>query len=214
MKLKSVIIPLIMLMLCVLLLSQWTYGFKAFTVFSHTLEKAQPKTKEFQSIQLLNQDSIPVDLYAIDKYKLINFVYLNCPFVCHKVNNQLEEVYHLMDSAGILSKIGLITISFDLENDNVERIKNYRAHFDNIPGWDFAIPIHTNQKDFNKFLKNLGVWINKSSANGIINHSTNLYLISPENKIIELFDPNRENNQTILTKIQQCLDDQKITSLY
>lgn len=214
MKLKSVIIPLLMLVLCILLLSKWTYGFKAFTIFSYTLEKAQPKTKKIPRIQLLNQDRIPLDLYTIDKYKLVNFIYLNCPFVCHKVNNQLEEIYHLMDSSGILSQIGVITISFDLQNDNVERIRNYRAHFDDISGWDFAIPTQTNKKDFNGFLNDIGVWINKSSENGIINHSTNLYLISPENKIIELFDPNRESNQTILTKIQRCLDNQKITSLY
>ncbi len=213
MKLKLVITPLLTLVLCILILSKWTYGFKAFTVFSYALEKSQPRTKELPKIQLHNQDSIPVDIHTINKYKLINFVYLDCPFVCHKVNNQLEAIYHLMDSVNMLPEIELITISFDIENDNIRKIKNYRSHFEDIEGWDFAIPTNTNQKDFNIFLNEIGVWINKSSINGIINHSSNLYLISPKNKIMELFDPNRENYQAIFIKIQQCLSNQKTTFL-
>lgn len=214
MKLKTVIIPLITLGICIAIISKWTHGFKAFTIFSYSLEEASPLNKEFPEIQLINHDSVLVNLNEDPKYKLANFVYLNCPFVCHKINNQLEKVYHSIDTLLVPSQIEFVTISFDLDNDDVERIRNYRNHFKNIPGWEFAIPYGVDEQEFDVFLKNIGVWIYKESKNRIINHSTYIYLISPDNKIVKIFDPEREDNNSIVTEINEWINTgQNIASL-
>lgn len=214
MKIKSLLIPLFSLIVCLSILFVWTAGFSSFTVFSYTLKKANPIGKPFPDIQLINQDSLVYNIKNKDKFKLVNFVYLNCPFVCHKVNNQLEEIYYMLDSMEVPSKIEFTTISFDPKHDNIQKIRNYRNHFgDKISGWDFTLPHHIGEDEFQKFLQEIGVWIHKESANGIINHSTNLYLVSPDNKIVHVFDPNRESNSFIAKGIQQCLHENQLVSL-
>lgn len=213
-KLRQILIPILTLAVCVSFIGWWTYDFKAFTVFSSTLEEASPISKQFPNIQLINQDGEIFHVGDENKYKLINFVYLNCPSVCHKVNNQLEDIYHLIDSTIIPSQLKFITISFDIQNDDVEKIRLYRNHFgENINGWTFAIPYQTNQTEFDTFLKNIGVWIYKNPKTGIINHSTDLYLLSPNNEVIRIFNPNRNDNQFIIQQIQECVETKQIASL-
>ncbi len=205
-RLKQIFIPVLFLSLCIGIIGWWTLGFKAFTIFSYTLKDAAPLNSNFQDIGLINQDGEVFHLGDKHTYKLVNFVYLNCPSVCHKVNNQLEEIYHLVDTSLIPERINFITISFDLKHDDVEKIKLYRNHFgDNIEGWTFALPYQTNEDQFDAFLKRTGVWIYKDSKTGIINHSTDLYLLSPTNEIIDIFDPNRSDNQAIKQQIQEWI---------
>lgn len=213
-RLRQIFIPIFTFAICIGSIGWWTYGFKAFTVFSYTLKEASPLNQIFPDIQLINHNGEEFHIKDKNKYKLVNFVYLNCPSVCHKVNNKLENIYHLMDSTIVPSQIEFITISFDLKNDDIEKIKLYRNHFGNdIEGWIFALPYQTNQKDFDTFLKNIGVWIYKNPRTGIINHSTSLYLLSPNNEVVKIFDPNRSDNQDITQEIQQCVKAKEIVSL-
>lgn len=91
---NKVYIPILTFILCVFIIFKWTAGFSAFTVFSDTLYKAGSLPRTFPDINLLDQDSLQFHISEKKKYKLVNYVYLNCPLVCHKINNRLEEIYH------------------------------------------------------------------------------------------------------------------------
>jgi len=205
MKVKQFLIPIFTLALCLFVISRWTLGFKAFTVFSYALEKANPKAEPFPEISLRSQDNQVFSINEKRKFKLVNFVYLNCPSVCHKVNNQLEEIYKMADKILIPNDLEFVTISFDPIHDNVAKIKKYRSYFGDVPGWTFALP-NVSSKEFDAFLKKLGVWIYKDPMTGIINHSVSLYLISPDNKIVSIFDPGAATNKTILKELYQCVE--------
>lgn len=203
---KNFIPPFVALVICIAVIWKWTYGFSAFTVFSYTLRDAGTTPRTFPDIQLINQDSIVFHIKDKKKYTLVNFVYLNCPNVCHKVNNRLEEIYNKIDSNIVPSKLELVTVSFDLKNDNIKKIKNYRNHFSsNIQGWSFALPYQISQKDFDTYFKQVGIWAKAAPKSNVINHSIYLFLISPENKVIKVFDPAREDNATIINEVYTCL---------
>lgn len=203
---KKIFIPIFVLFLCSGIIWKWTSGLTAFTVFSHTLAEAGPIPRNFPEINFVNQNGKTFNIGEIDKYILLNFVYLDCPFVCHKVNNELEKIYRTIDTNIIPSKLEFITISFDLKNDNIEKIAKYRNYFgDDIDGWTFALPYQINEEKLNKFLTKLGTWAYKVPETGLINHSIYLYLISPNHKIIKTFDPARENNSSIINKIKECI---------
>ena len=208
MNIRQILIPVTTLLICVGIISKWTHGFKAFTIFSYTLEEAHPLSKTFPDIRLVDHTGKVFNIHDKDKYLLVNFVYLNCPDVCHKVNNQLEELYHLPEAARVIpDKLNLLTISFDQENDNVAKIEKYRSYFGkDIDAWSFALPYQFKEEDFFDYLKSLGVWIYKNPDTGIINHSVNLYLISPDHKIVRIFDPGREKSKSIIKQIEQCID--------
>jgi hypothetical protein len=51
------------------------------------------------------------------------------------------------------SQLEFLTISFDLKNDDLVKIKRYRERFGkDINGWNFALPYQTDQEGFNRFL--------------------------------------------------------------
>lgn len=203
---KKFIIPILSLIICTTVIWKWTFGFNDFTIFSYTLTKAGKIPREFPKINLVDQHGKVFNIDNKKKYILINFVYLNCPNVCHKVNNKLEEIYHLIDTNIVPSQLEFVTVSFDVKNDNIERIEKYRSYFgNNIDGWTFALPYQVNEKDFQQFLQSIGIWAYKMPESNIINHSIYLFLISPENKIIKTFDPARETNAFIIEQIEQCL---------
>ncbi len=203
---RKILIPISALVICVAVLWKWTYGFSAFTVYSYTLKEAGNIPRAFPDFQMLDQDGNVFHLKDKHKYVLINFVYLDCPYACHKVNNQLEQIYHLFSPAVVPEKLEFVTVSFDLKNDNITKIKNYRNNFGNdINGWNFAIPYQTNQQDFIRVLRKIGIWIYTIPETGVTNHSLYLFLISPDNKIIQTFDPARDSNATIIEEINKRL---------
>lgn len=202
---KKILIPIGTLFICFLLFWSWTKGFSSFTVFSTTLKKAGPLPRPFPEVTLRNQDSALIQIKDFKHYVLINFVYLNCPYVCHKVNNRLENIYKKLGVELIPSNLELLTISFDTKNDNIEKIRNYRKFFvSGRTGWTFAMPT-VNKSDFDKTLQRIGVWAEESPQTHIINHSIYLFLVSPDHEIIKVFDPARESDESIALQLSTCL---------
>lgn len=209
---RQIGVPLITFVICLTFFHQWTQGFSSFTIYSYTLKRADPVSKPFPDFKLLSHRNQLFQISEMKKYKLVNFVYLNCPYVCHKVNNQLEGLYHLIDTTIVPSQLELVTISFDLEHDDVERIRKYRALFGtDIEGWTFALPHQVKENDFFRDLKEIGVWINRDPVTGLINHSVNLFLVDPSNKIVRIFDPGREEIDVIIEQINQCIREERIS---
>lgn len=203
---KKILIPVVALAICLIVIWKWTCGFSAFTIFSYTLKEAGTPPRPFPDIAMIDQDSIVFHLNDKRKFVLLNFVYLNCPYVCHKVNNQIEQIYHLFDTSMVPSKLEFVTMSFDMKNDDVQKIRKYRTYFGtDISGWTFALPHDVDDRAFNAFLNKVGVWKYLVPSTGIINHSIYLFLISPQQKIIAVFDPARQNNDQIIQKIETCL---------
>ncbi|MBS1919249.1 MAG: SCO family protein [Bacteroidetes bacterium] len=203
---KKILIPVLSFLICFTIIWKWTFGFSAFTIFSYKLQAAGDIPRVFPDIPLINQKGEVFHIKEKHKYVLVNFVYLNCPYVCHKVNNQLEHIYHLFDRFTISSKLEFVTVSFDLQNDGLEKIRKYRNYFgSDIDGWSFALPYQSSQESFNQFLGKIGIWKYTIPGTGIINHSIYLFLVSPDNKVIKVFDPARESDKTIVEQINSCL---------
>lgn len=205
---KKVLMPFLVLLFWVVLIGIWSSGFSSFTIFSHTLSKAGDLPRVFPDLELVNHDEEIVHLEKREEFKLVNFVYLSCPLVCHKINNRLETIYHQIDDDVLTKYLHFYTLSFDLERDNVERIRSYRAHFTDagaVINWDFAVPYKLSQKEFDTFLKQLGVWKYTHPETRITNHSIYLFLLDSDNNIIRIFDPARESDELILKEIDQCL---------
>lgn len=206
--LKKILIPILSLLFCLVVIGKWTKGFTAFTIFSYTLKEAGDIGRQLPDLHVINQNGESFNLKEKQKYVLLNFVYLNCPLACHKVNNQIENIYHLFDNSIVPNKLEFLTISFDPENDGIQRIKNYRKNFgDSISGWNFAIPYKTDSASFKKSLKEIGIWAYSVPNTNLINHSLYLFLISPNNTIIKVFDPGRDETYSIKEQILKCIEE-------
>lgn len=203
---KKFLIPITTLMICLSITYVWTSGFKAFTIFSYTLKEAGKYPRDFPDVSFINQDSTVFRIDKQDKYVLMNFVYLDCPNVCHKVNNRLEEIYNSSLSKWIPNRLELVTVSFDPKDDNLKKIRMYRHFFGTnaeLKGWNFALPYHLNKQQFDDFLKKVGVWAEPVPGTNIINHSTYLFLIAPNGKIVTAINPIKKTNKEIINQVAQ-----------
>lgn len=206
MKIYRSFLPVFTLLICLYLFSSWTSGFRAFTVFSYTMEKAGILPRPFPELPLTDQNGNPFSVRERSSYTLVNFVYLNCPFVCHKVNNQLEEIYHHVQARLPEGQLRFLTVSFDMENDDIGKIEKYRNYFgDDIDDWTFALPRETTKNELQALLKSIGIWIHENPLTGRTDHSVHIFLISPEQQIIRIFDPAREDPYLMTEEIVQCI---------
>lgn len=203
--LKALIPPLLTFTMCLIAISWWTMGFSAFTVFSQTLLQAGPLPRAFPAFRLVDQDGKDFDLKAPHPAVLVNFVYLDCPSACHVVNNRLEGIYQKLKDSLIPSKLQLLTISFDLKRDDVSRIKGYSHQLcGDVSGWTFALPLGLDQGELNYLLKALGIWAYPRPDSGAINHSLYLFLVAPDDQIVQVFDPAREEDEAIIAALNSC----------
>lgn len=200
---KRLLPSLAALLVCVAVLWGWTDGFQAFTVFSHALRQAGPLPRALPDIPLVNQEGEAFSLKNKKKFVLVNFVYLDCPDVCHKINNRLEGIYRTMAGKMIPENLELLTISFDLQRDDVRKIKSYKQLFGKgLDGWTFALPDGISPEKFDNFLRKIGVWARRVPGTGLINHSIYQFLVAPDGKIVKVFDPARENDQKIMGELE------------
>lgn len=208
---KKILIPVFSFFICFGVIWAWTDGFNAFTIFSYTLKEAGEPPRAFPELELIDENGEVFSLKQKDKYVIVNFVYLDCPYVCHKVNNRIEEIHDMFSPEIVPSNLEFVTISFDFERDDVKKIKNYRNLFDSdINAWTFALPYHSNVESFSKTLKDIGVWTYQFPETGLINHSIYLFLLSPEGEIIKVIDPARNDNAAIVSQISQCINQKRI----
>lgn len=199
---KGLLPPLAVAALCVAVLWGWTDGFCAFTVFSHTLNKAGPLPRAFPDIPLRDHNGAAFRLTEKKKYLLVNFVYLDCPDVCHKINNRLEGIYRAMAGGIVPGKLEMLTISFDLQRDDIKKIRLYRKLFGSgIDGWTFALPDGLTQQEFDDFLGRAGIWARRVPGTILINHSIYQFLVAPDGRIANIFDPARESDQEIIAQL-------------
>ncbi len=203
---RKILIPVTSLVICFSVILLWTKGLSAFTIFSYTLADAGPVPRQMPVFNLVAQDSSLFTISDLHRFTLINFVYLNCPDVCHKMNNKIEEIYHEFDSTIVPSKLGFLTISFDLANDDIRKINKYREYFgEDLSGWTFALPQGLSEVQFDKILKEIGIWAHRVPDRGIINHSIYMFLVDEHQTIVKILDPARLSNAEIMNQISHCI---------
>ena len=179
----------------------WTLGFKALTIFSYSLGKAGPFPRPAPNLVLVNQFGENINTNSLKgKYVIMNFIYLNCPSVCHFVSSKVAEVYKNIEklNKNMLEKLVFITVSFDLERDTTDLLYHYWLHHGAFKEWHIAtfmskIPVMgPNEAQFIRSkLEKIGVYIFRK-PDGQYNHTVYMFLIDTEGEIVNVFDPARD----------------------
>lgn len=185
------IFPIIVLIIWVIILDWWTFGFKALTVFSYSLKAAGALPRAVPNISLVNHLGKNIDISSLKgKYIIVNFIYLNCPSVCHFVSSKIAEVYKNIEklNKNMLEKLVFITVSFDLERDNPDLLYHYWLHHGALKEWQIAAFMPNEAPFIRSKLEKIGVYIFKK-PNGQYNHTVYMFLINTKGEIVNVFDP-------------------------
>ncbi len=72
---------------------------------------------------------------------LVEFIYTTCPSLCQVMGESFAKLQSALVASRGLGKLQLVSISFDLENDSVEQLKDYaERHSADYKLWKIARP--------------------------------------------------------------------------
>ncbi len=162
--------------------------------------KTKTKGKTFTLIDH-NGKQVTQDKYA-DSYKLMFFGFTFCPAVCP---TELQKVNLIMDELGELANnITPIFVSIDPERDTPEVMKEYVAQFHpKLVGLTGSMEqIEAVKKTYNVYAKKVE---NDMMEEYMMDHSTFLYFMSPDNNLIALY-PAKDSAEKIAKDIKSRIN--------
>lgn len=116
---------------------------------------------------------------------LVDFIYTRCPTICGVLGDDFHNVLGLLrSSAG--ADIGLLSISFDPENDDRRALQLYASRYGATPPhWRVAAPV--SRADLQALLRAFGVVVIPDRWGGFI-HSSTVYLIDRRGRLARVLD--------------------------
>lgn len=139
-------------------------------------------------VESFKMNSITGEQYYLDnkKLKLVTFFYTNCPDICPMTMSDLKELQFQLQKGGLFgTKVEILSITLDPENDSIEVINDYAKAFDaNYDGWKFLRGSPDKTKEVAELLK----MKYKKISGDFISHNTVMYLIDQDNKIRGLYN--------------------------
>lgn len=144
------------------------------------------------------------DISTKNKPKLITFFFTNCPDVCPTTMWDLEDLQQLMKEKGISKDEYLIlAVTLDPEYDTEDKIIQYKEIFEiTSSNWLF---LRGSEEETKKITRNFNFFYEKSQ-DGIITHSTSMYVVDSNDQIRAHHDMAIGEKRVNIEKIADHLD--------
>ena len=135
---------------------------------------------------LIDYNNNKYTLSSSSKTKIIFFGFLNCPDICPTA---LSDVSRLMKNLeNLADNIEPIFITVDPNRDKPKLLKEYLSFFDNR-----IIGLTGSQQQIENVSNQYHVYYSyqdqDKKKNYVVNHTANMYLLSPDNQVIKIFIP-------------------------
>ena len=145
-----------------------------------------PRTVELPKLGIIEDPQLNYQgeekfIFLSAKPKLVTFFYTQCPDVCPMTVMDLTRLQQTLQTIGVgENEYDVILITLDPEVDTVEKIEQYKKHFDiTAKNWFFLRGTVKQTRDITKQF-NMAF---KKDRDGLIVHSTTMYLLDANNQI-------------------------------
>lgn len=164
-----------------------TDGFRAFTAESARRLSVLEHPQKVPEVRLQDQSGRELTLEAYrGQWLLATFIYTRCADLCPALETSFQEVYEGLPRERLGKDVSLLTISFDRANDTVEALHHYMAYFQ-ADGETWRMTRVSDGAELDRLLKRFGVVV-IPDRNGGFEHNAAIYLVSPEGKLVRIFD--------------------------
>lgn len=169
------------------LLYAGTDGFQAFTAETARVSQLMDDQPQFPDVTLEDNKGRSYSFSEFDgKYVFITFLYTSCGTVCPELEVNMAEVYKRLPKEYIGKDIQFLSISFDPERDDPERLDIYRKAFGS-DGETWRMARIKDQQELDSLLERFGVIVIPDNT-GNFAHNSAFYLVNPEGQLIEVMD--------------------------
>jgi len=121
-----------------------------------------------------------------NKTLVTQFIYTQCKTLCLTLGDYFQQAQTAIKTQGLAQKIHLVSISFDVNVDNPERLKNYRKRMradEDI--WSLATMQST--QDLEAAKQDLGLIVLKTQLKDYV-HNSAFLVISKQGKLLGIYD--------------------------
>lgn len=174
-----------------------------------------PKSGEvIPDFKLVNQDGKKINLKNYSgKALILTFIYTRCPLpdYCPLMNRNFKEIQKtLKKDVQLYEKVHLLSVSFDSNFDTPKVLSEYGANFidefekEKFSHWEFASGTEKEIEAITSFF-GLQYW----PGEGQINHSLRTALISPDGKLIKLYNGNKWKSDEVMLELKDYFSKQQ-----
>lgn len=158
-----------------------TEGFRVFTTEGARRLAVEQAPHQLPAVTLEDQDG---RLFRLDSLRgrlvLVEFIYTRCPTVCSRLGEVFNQLAHALPG------ITLLSISFDIEHDGRDQLKQYAAgHGADGDGWRVVRP--TSRQDLKELLVSAGVVVIADGWGGY-QHNAAVHLLDRQGRLAGILD--------------------------
>lgn len=165
-----------------------TDQFSAFTAETARVNKLVEEKPQFPDVTFEDSKGRNYSISEFEgKYVFITFIYSMCNTVCIDLERNMDEVYELIPEEYMGKDIQFLSISFDPERDDPERLDVYKNLFTNSDGELWRMARIKDQKELQYLLDKFGVIVIPDEY-GNFAHNSAFYLIDRQGTLSEVLD--------------------------
>ena len=159
----------------------WTQGCSAFTSFSAAALAPGPLPRGVPDLGFVDDGG---QAHALSdsggRFRLVSFMYLRCPLVCHLGLAHLRDVARALE-ASTRDRLDVWSLSFD--GDSPEALASMRANLKLPANYRLGALVGGPLGDDDPALARFGVLLRRR-ADGQYNHSTFFYLLDERSRLV------------------------------
>lgn len=174
--------------LCTLYVS--TEGGKAFTTESLRRSAVDRAPQQIHDFALRDMRDTPIGLHTLlaqqDRIWLVDFVYTRCQSVCSVLGSVYQQLQQEIQAQGLSSRVGLLSISFDAENDHGQALQDYAKRMRMAPdAW--RIVTLKQPGDRQRLLDEFGIMVIPAPL-GEYEHNAAIHLMNASGQLVKIMD--------------------------
>jgi protein SCO1/2 len=179
------------IMLCVATAALWsaTLGFRGWTVDDVRRLRVQSEPPRLSSLRLetsAGQSLMPWGHPGEPRVWLVTFMYTRCPTICSLLGTEYEHLQHLLASDIRNQGISLLSISFDLEHDDVGALDRYATRYHADPAhWEVAVAV--SRGDLGRLERQTGITVIDDGFGGFT-HNAAIHVVLADGRLVRIVD--------------------------
>jgi protein SCO1/2 len=145
-----------------------------------------PNPHKIENFDLTDQFNKPLTLdHLKGKWSIVFFGFINCPDICPTTLQTMARAHKELQKNSVYSRLGqIIFVSVDPERDTPDQLRKYASHFS--PDLIAATTDIDSLKKITKTFKSLFMKNYDSDGSYSVDHSSGIFLISPEREMLSV----------------------------
>lgn len=119
------------------------------------------------------------------RYAVVDFIYTGCAHACTTLGATFRSLQADLDEALLGDEVVFVSVTFDPDNDDRERLRRYGERFDANPEhWHLARP--RDEIDLEQLLSRFGVIAIPDGGEFV--HNAAIYVVDPHGRLVRIFE--------------------------